>query len=78
MNLLAAIQSIGSPIGMMIGFVVFCVCTAIVIILVRWLLQLTGVVIPQPLMLVLGLIVFLIFLLFFLNWSGAWVWAGHR
>jgi hypothetical protein len=59
-----------SPISGMIEFVVFIVCVAIVIILARWVLSLTGLAIPQPLLIVLGLILFLVMLLFFLNWSG--------
>jgi hypothetical protein len=60
-----------NPIQAMVGFVIFCICVAIVIILGRWLLSLTGLVIPQPLMYVLGLVVFLVLLLFFLDWVGA-------
>lgn len=59
-----------NPIQAMIGFLVFCICVAIVIILGRWLLSLTGIAIPQPLLIVLGLIIFLILLLFFLDWIG--------
>jgi len=59
-----------SPISGMIEFVVFIVCVAIVIILARWALSLTGLTIPQPLLVVLGLIVFLVMLLFFLNFTG--------
>lgn len=65
------------PIRGMVGFVVFCVCIAIVVILGRWLLGLTGLAIPQPLMMVLGLIVFLVLFLFFLDWLGALgTWSG--
>ena len=53
------------------------VCVAIVIILGRWLLSLTGIAIPQPLMIVLGLIVFLVLLLFFLDWIGAFSLFGR-
>jgi hypothetical protein len=67
---------VGGPITMMVDFLIFCICVAIVIILGRWLLSLTGLPIPQPLMVVLGLIVFLIFLLFFLNYAGIWRWGA--
>lgn len=60
-----------NAITMMVGFVVFCVCVAIIIILGKWLLSLVGPI-PQPLMVVLALIAFLILLLFFLNWAGVW------
>ena len=59
-----------NPISAMIGAVVLCICLAIVIILARWVLSLTGLAIPQPLLIVFGLILFLVMLLFFLNWSG--------
>ena len=65
-----------NPVSAMLGFVVLCVCLAIVIILCRWLLSLTGWVIPQPLLVVLGLILFLVFLAFFLNWTGIWSFGG--
>ena len=58
------------PIRAMIGFVIFCICIAVVIILGRWLLSLTGIAIPQPLMVVLGLLVFLALFLIFLDWIG--------
>ena len=72
-----ALQVGFSPIRGLIGFVIFCVCVAIVIILGRWLLSLTGIAIPQPLMVVLGLIVFLVLLLFFLDWIGAFSLFGR-
>jgi hypothetical protein len=39
-----------------------------------WLLSLTGIVIPQPLMLVFGIILFILLLLWVLNWSGIYRW----
>ena len=57
-------------ISIMVGFLVFCICVAIVIILGKWILSLIGLPIPQPVLVVLGLIVFLILLLLFLNWAG--------
>lgn len=47
----------------LLWFIVAMVVLAIVIILVRWILSLTGLAIPQPLLIVLGLILFLIVLL---------------
>ena len=70
MNVLASLM-LFDPVRAMIGFIVFCICIAIVIILGRWLLSLAGLAIPQPLMIVLGLIVFLVLFLFFLDWVGA-------
>lgn len=65
-----------NPISAMIGFVVLCCCLAIVIILGRWLLSLTGWAIPQPILVVLGIIVFLVFLMFFLNYTGIYAFGG--
>jgi hypothetical protein len=73
--LLAALLQ-ANAISMMISLVVFIVCVAIVILLFRWLLGVMGVTIPQPLMVVLGLIMFLIFLLIFLNYTGIWAFGG--
>lgn len=69
--LLASIQSGGGDmIHFAVGFVVLVVVLAIVVIAVRWLLGLMGIAIPQPLMVIIGLFFFLIFLLMLLNWSG--------
>ena len=59
-------------ISFLVSFLVFIVVVAIVIIGIRWLLSLAGVAIPQPLMIILGLIAFLILLLFFLNFTGVY------
>jgi hypothetical protein len=59
-------------ISFLVAFLVFIIVVAIVIIGVRWLLSLAGVVIPQPQMIILGLICFLILLLFFLNFTGVY------
>ena len=53
-----------------VGFIVLIVVLAIVIIGVKWLIGLTGLTIPQPLWLILGLVLFLILLLVLLQWSG--------
>jgi hypothetical protein len=66
----------GGAISMMVSFLVFIICVAIVIIGARWLLGLAGVTIPQPLLIILGLIFFLIFLLIFLNYTGIWAFGG--
>lgn len=60
----------GDLIHFAVGFVVLIVVLAIVVIAVKWLLGLMGVAIPQPLMVIIGLLFFLIFLLMLLNWSG--------
>lgn len=72
-SLLATTLTAFSPIHFLVGFLILVCVLAIVIIACRWLLTLTGVVIPQPLLLILGIIVFLILLLVLLNYSGLYV-----
>jgi hypothetical protein len=57
-----------------VGFLLMVCALAIVIILCKWLLGLMGVPIPQPLLVVLGIIIFVILLLMLLSWSGAYSW----
>jgi len=61
-----------NAVGFLVSFLVFIIIVAIVIIGVRWLLSVAGVAIPQPLLVILGLIFFLIVLLFFLNFTGVY------
>lgn len=75
--LLGSLLFQANAISLMVSFLVFIICVAIVIIGARWLLGLAGITIPQPLMVIIGLIVFLFFLLIFLNYSGLWVWGGR-
>lgn len=76
MTSLLALASMNSfsPIHFLIGFLLLVCVIAIVIIAVRWLLTLTGIVIPQPLLLILGIILFMILLLVLLNYSGLYTW----
>jgi|HubBroStandDraft_4_1064222.scaffolds.fasta_scaffold1171281_2 hypothetical protein len=62
------------PIRFLIGFLIACCVIAVVIILVKWLLGLAGVTIPPPLMLVIGILLFIFLLLWVLNWSGVYRW----
>jgi len=57
-------------ISFMLSFLVFIVVLAIVVIGVRWVLSLTGITIPPPLMYILGLILFLVLLFVFLQYAG--------
>ena len=66
--------SSADPIRFLIGFLIACCVIACVIILVRWLLSLTGIAVPQPLMLVFGIILFIFFMLWVLNWAGVYRW----
>ena len=52
---------------------VFC-ALAILIIGVKWLCSLAGITIPPPLMLILGIIVFVVLLMMLLDWAGAPLW----
>lgn len=55
-----------------IGFIFVIAICALVIIGVQWLLSLAKVAIPQPLLIMLGIIVFLILLLWLVRWSGVY------
>lgn len=74
---LSALMLASNPIAMMVEFIVFCCVIAVVIILARWLLALTGLAIPQPLMIVLAILLFLVLLYFFLDWTGLYEFGGH-
>lgn len=67
-----------NAVGFLVSFLVFIIVIAIVIIGVRWLLSVAGFAIPQPLMIILGLIFFLIVLLFFLNFTGVYHFGFMR
>ena len=62
------------PIRFLVGLVLACCVIAVVIILIKWLLGLAGIAIPQPLMLILGIIAFIMILLWLLSWSGVYRW----
>jgi hypothetical protein len=57
-----------------VGFIFLVCAIAIVIILVKWLAQLTGVTVPPPLMMVLGILLFVVLLVVLLNWAGWGIW----
>ena len=59
-----------SPLHFLVGFLVLVCVMAIIIIAVKWLLALSGVPIPQPLLMILGILVFIILLFVLLNYSG--------
>lgn len=62
------------PIHFLLAFAVLCAVIAIVIILVRWVVSLTGWVIPPPLLAVLGILLFIVLLMWIMNWSGVYRW----
>jgi hypothetical protein len=57
-----------------VGFLLVVCAIAIVIICVKWLAGLAGEAVPPPLMLVLGILLFIVLLLMLLNWSGLAIW----
>ena len=63
-------QLTADPVRFIIGFILACCAIAIVIILARWLAGLAGFAIPGPLMLVLGILVFMLLMLWVLSWAG--------
>ena len=70
--MLLALAIPSSPVHFLVGFLILICVLAVVIIGFRWLLSLTGIVIPQPLLVILGIIIFIVLLLVLLNWSGYW------
>lgn len=60
----------GGAIQFLVGFLLLICTIAVVIIAVRWLGALAGVSVPQPLLLILGIILFMVLLLWLLSWSG--------
>jgi uncharacterized membrane protein len=73
-HLLATGLTAFSPIHFLVGFLILVCVIAIVIIACKWLLSLTGIAIPQPLLLILGIIIFLILLMVLLQYSGLALW----
>jgi hypothetical protein len=70
MTMLALASAAFSPLHFMIGFLFLVCILAIVVIAVRWLLGLAGITIPQPLLVILGIILFMVLLLALLDYSG--------
>jgi len=69
--LLASGSLVGfSGIHFLVGFIVLICILAVLIIGVKWLLSLTGLAIPQPLLVILGILIFLGLLLWLLSFSG--------
>jgi len=63
-----------SPIHFLIGFPFVICIIAIVIIGVKWLIGLTGWSIPQPLMVIAGIILFMVLIMVLLSYSGLNYW----
>lgn len=63
-----------SPIHFLVGFLILVCVIAILIIACKWLMGLAGITIPQPLLVILGILIFMILLLVVLNYSGLYVW----
>jgi hypothetical protein len=57
--------------GFLIWFLVCIAVLAVVVIAGRWLMSLAGIVIPPPLMVCLGIILFIIVLVAFWHFVGA-------
>lgn len=47
----------------LISFIIICCVFAVVVILGRWLISLTGIAIPQPLLIVAAILIFLVLFL---------------
>ena len=75
MSILLASGFVGSgfsAIHFMVGFIILVCVLAVVIVAGKWLIGLTGLAVPQPLMVILGILVFLLIFLWLLSWSGVY------
>ena len=68
-TIIASLGSFNFP-HFIIGFIFLVCAIAIIIILVKWLAGLMGLAIPQPLMVVGGILLFMLLLWLLLNWAG--------
>lgn len=64
-------------VGFVIWFLVVIIVAAIVIIGVKWLMSVAGITIPQPLLLILGLLMFLVLLFALWHFMGAAALGPH-
>lgn len=74
LSMLAAGTLHFNPLNFLIGFLILVCVIAVVIIGIRYLISLTGWVIPAPLLAMGGIILFIVLLLVLLNYSGLYVW----
>jgi hypothetical protein len=73
--MLLAMLQVSNPIGFLISFLIFICVVAVVILGIRWLIRISGVTISPELNLIIGIILFLILLVLFLNYvPGLHVW----
>lgn len=63
-----------NPIGMLVSFLIFVIVVVIFVLIIRWGCAKMGIVLDPVLMNIIYLILFLVLLLFFLNWTGIWAW----
>ena len=70
-----AMLQVGNPLGFLIGFLIFICVVAVVILGIRWLIRISGVAISPELNLIIGIILFIILLIVFVNWMpGLHIW----
>jgi hypothetical protein len=65
-------------IGFMVEFVVFVICVVIIVLILQWGMAKLGWALDPTLKMILGLVLFLICLLFFLNMTGHLTGNGFR
>ena len=63
-----------NPIGMLVSFLIFVIVVVIFVLIIRWGCAKMGITLDPVLMNIIYLILFLVLLLFFLNWTGIWAW----
>jgi hypothetical protein len=59
---------------MLVSFLIFVIVVVIFVLIIRWGCAKMGIVLDPVLMNIIYLILFLVLLLFFLNWTGIWAW----
>jgi hypothetical protein len=65
-----------NPIGMLVSLLVFVIVVVIIVLIIKWGLAKAGIALDPMLMNIIYLILFLVLLLAFLNWTGIWVWGS--
>jgi len=67
---LALAMSSFNAVHFAVGFILLICVLAIVIIGIKWLLTLAGITVPQPVLVMLGILVFMVLLIALLDYSG--------
>ena len=64
-------------IGTVISFLIFVICCVILYMILQWGMAKLGITVDPALRTIIMLIVFVILLVMFLNWTGIWTIGGE-